>query len=455
MLGGLRVPGKSMLQKPGFWVSAAGLAALTAAFLCWYGDGGVSAAGLIAALCSAGAFAAVCLRFVPVWMNFWRTDSALPAAPAEDGTPRHITFRIFTAFLAVDILVLLAVFGLRRCFGYSESFAQSLTFWRCLDSNQYLDIAENWYTAGGDMDRMVSLVFLPGYPIAVWLLHWLTGEYLYAALLVSALCFAGAGCVLYRLFRLDVGHGDAVRALVFLCLLPGGFFFAAPMSESLFLLLCAACLYCARTGKWALGCLFGGLAAFTRSLGLTLLVPLVFELLHDAALRRGGRPLRWAALLLVPAGFGVYCWINYCVSGNPFQYLIYQKEHWGQQLGWFFNTAAYQTDYALACAATDVHTLLGLWLPNLFCAFAALAVLLQAVKKLRPSYTAWSLAYYVIAIGATWLLSGPRYLAALIPLPLAVSALTRKRLPAYLLTAGCAALYGLYLCAFVLRWQVW
>ena len=36
------------------------------------------------------------------------------------------------------------------------------------------------------------------------------------------------------------------------------------MSESLFLLLCAACLYCARTERWTLGCALGGLAAFTR-----------------------------------------------------------------------------------------------------------------------------------------------------------------------------------------------
>ena len=54
--------------------------------------------------------------------------------------------------------------------------------------------------------------------------------------------------------------------------------------------------------------------------------------------------------------------------GDPFQLMEYQ------QLGRFFNTAAYQT---------------------------GLAVMLLAVKRLRTGYTAWYLAYFVAVIGAT------------------------------------------------------
>ena len=110
--------------------------------------------------------------------------------------------------------------------------------------------------------------------------------------------------------------------------------------------------------------------------------------------------------LLVPLGFAAYCYINWRVSGNPFQFLIYQREHWNQRTGLFFSTAAYQTDYFLrSLTSGDWRAALGLWLPNLIACFAALGLLAAAAPKLRASQTAWFLAYYIVAVGATWLLS--------------------------------------------------
>ena len=105
--------------------------------------------------------------------------------------------------------------------------------------------------------------------------------------------------------------------------------------------------------------------------------------------------------------------------------------------------------------ASDPTTVLGLWLPNLICIFASLAVMLLAAKRLRPSYTAWFIAYFVIAIGATWLLSAPRYLAALLPLPLALSSLSKRPWADNALTILLALFSLFYLIAFALRWQVW
>ena len=81
--------------------------------------------------------------------------------------------------------------------------------------------------------------------------------------------------------------------------------------------------------------------------------------------------------------------------------------------------------------------------------------MLFAAKRLRPSYTAWFLAYFVIAIGATWLLSAPRYLAALIPMHMALSSLTKRRGTDTFLTVLLALFSLFYLTAFALRWQVW
>ena len=67
----------------------------------------------------------------------------------------------------------------------------------------------------------------------------------------------------------------ALDALGLAALAPGCFFFAAPISESLFLLLTAAALYLARTRRPILSGLCGAGAAFTRSLVL-LPVPLAW-----------------------------------------------------------------------------------------------------------------------------------------------------------------------------------
>lgn len=393
-------------------LDALGLAALAALFVLWCArTPGLSVPGGIAAGCSAALFAAVGLRFVPAWVRFWQREDAAPAVPAQE--PEHMAARIFTALLALDLALLLLTWGIRALAGQPETITQALEFWRCLDSRHYLDIARDGYISAGDPDRVVQLVFLPGYPLVV-------------------------------------------RALRFLVLAPGSFFFAAPMSESLFLLLTAAALYLARTHRPVLGGLCGAYAAFTRSLGLLLIVPLLWELVHDTVQHRRISIRQVAGLLLVPLGFAAYCCINRRVSGNPFQFLIYQREHWNQRTGLFFSTAAYQTDYLLRCLRSgNWRDALGLWLPNLIACFSALILLAKAAPRLRASQTAWFLAYYIIAVGATWLLSAPRYLLVLLPVPLALAQCAQKRTANIALTALSALAALGYLAAFALRWQVW
>ena len=165
--------------------------------------------------------------------------------------------------------------------------------------------------------------------------------------------------------------------------------------------------------------------------------------------------LHFLSLFLIPAGFAVYCWINYRVSGDPFQFMEYQRVHWSQQLNWFFNTAAYQLERAVSSFESSPHTFFGLWIPNLAAGFGSLILMLFAVKRLRPSYTAWFLAYFVIAIGTTWLLSAPRYLIALITVPAAVSVCTSDPKIDRIALPCCIFLSMLYLYAFIMRWQVW
>jgi len=164
----------------------------------------------------------------------------------------------------------------------------------------------------------------------------------------------------------------------------------------------------------------------------------------------------------------------------PLQFLTYQKEHWNQQLGWFFNTAAYQTEELVLCSVNDLPQALGLWLPNLIALLGGLVLVLPALRftpktaeellqeeetpaqeairaasPLRASYGLYYLVYYFFSMGATWLLSAPRYLACAVPLSLALALVTKKRWVNGLMTILLLVLQVLYLAAYVQGWHVY
>ena len=103
----------------------------------------------------------------------------------------------------------------------------------------------------------------------------------------------------------------------------------------------------------------------------------------------------------------------------------------------------------------DHELFFGLWLPNLVWHFGTLALFALGSKRLRPSYAAWFIAYFAIAIGTTWLLSGPRYLLAMPAVAMLLAHLCDKKWKVALCAALLVPLCALYLIAFALRWQVW
>lgn len=427
-------------------------------FLWWWNNPLTSLAGQISALASAALFGALGVRFLFRWQAQWEH----PSAEARLSTPvrRRDMLGVFFALLAVEAGTVLLVFVFQVMDGCREPFREALKLWTKVDSQHYLNIAEEWYLSEGEWDRLVQLVFLPGYPLAVRLFRFLTGDYLHTGMLVSALSFAGGGSVLYCLARLDGDHGQALRAVKYACLFPGAFFFAAPMSESLFFLLSVSCVYCGRRGHWLPAGLLGALASFTRSLGLMLVIPVFFdflEFLRTAGKKTPGKTVaKGLCLCIIPLGFLAYCCICRAVSGQWFKFLEYQSVHWHQSLGLFFNTAAYQLEYAIAdFQSLDYEGLIGLWIPNLLCSFLSLTVMLLAARKLHAGHTAYFIGYFVVAIGATWLLSAPRYLAACFPVSMGLAAVTEKRSADSFATAGLTVLYVLYVLLFVRRWQVW
>ena len=436
------------------WLCLLGLVILAGLFLSWWSvHPDTSAAGRLSACGSAALFAGMGIASIRGWMARWDTP---PAPSCGQPVRKKQVLGVFLALLAFEGGVILLIFVLQVMNGCRDSLPEALELWTKTDSQHYLDIAQDWYLAEGERGRVVQLVFLPGYPLAIRLFRLMTGEYLYAGLLVSALSFAGGGSLLYCLARLDGNHDRALRAVKYTCLMPGAFFFAAPMSESLFFLLSLACVYCGRKGRFLPAGLLGGMAAFTRSLGLALLVPVCFDYIDRFVITRrrfAGKDIpRALCLLLIPLGFLAYCGVCKSISGEWFKFLEYQRDHWYQSLGLFFSTASYQAEYAVSYfRALDYEGMMGIWIPNLLCSFLSLGIMALTARKLHPGY----IAYYVIAIGATWLLSAPRYLIVLFPVCMGLAELTENRRADSAATILLTLLSLLYAFMFVWRWQVW
>ena len=435
-------------------ISAAGSILLLAVFVLWLFRETPSIPGICAAVLAIGLFVLGCLKFVSEWLRFWFDRE--PDAADIGAEPKHAVLLIALISVGAELLYFSAVLLILSIQQNGVMLSNGLEFWRCLDSRHYLDIMREWYVFGEEYGRSVQLVFLPGYPLAVYPLYRLIDHDILSGILVSAAAFPAACSVFYRLLRLDLGHADALRAVSFLWLLPGGFFFVAPMSESLFLLLCLSALLCWRKEHYAMAALFGAYAAFTRTLGLMLIAPMVFEWVHRLHTQSGRRKLvSFLPIAAVPLGFLGYLWINYHVSGNALQFLTFQRDHWGQQLGWFFNTASYQTDLLIETWTEDKELFFGLWLPNLLWIFGSLGLFAASAKRLRASYAVWFISYFVIAIGTTWLLSAPRYLLAMPVIALMLALLCKKRRQYAIAVGILPVLSILYTIAFVLRWQVW
>ncbi len=391
--------------------------------------------------------------------------AAPPNALPDADAPLNVSFstmaKIFLCGLAAAAAGLLLVYICQIIGGSRQSFWNAAQIWTRLDSQHYIAIARDWYLSEGDYGRIVQLVFLPGFPLVLRAVTALTGDYLLSGILISSFSFAGGCVVLYRLVLLDGDRSTALRAVKFAMLIPGAFFMASPMSDALFFLLSVSCMYCIRRKQWLLVGILGALASFTRTLGLVLMVPALYCIVTEIFATAGKglsakKILRFLPVLLMPAGFGAYCFICWQVSGNPLQFLIYQREHWGQTAGYFFNTAAYQTENAVRVFNSDNwKNLMGLWIPNIFCCFSAVTVMALSAKRLRPANSVYFMVYFAIAIGVTWLLSAPRYLASCFPICIGLAFLTKDRKWDTLVTVGLAVIYVLYAMMMANRWQVW
>ena len=442
------------------------LLVLLLAVFVWWAVGGIGTLwGGAAALLTVTLFALCVVNLVPQTALFF-TSPEVPPVELGDRSNRCLSRHPWLKIAAVVLALRAATYILAYIFytnanGYSGGMLNVMRdIWVRSDANSYLGIAEHWYVTEGD--PRFHIVFFPLYPMITRAFMFLTGDSFSAALTVSAVCSVGAGIFLYELAALTLERRQAMRTVWFMFLLPASFFLGAPMTESLFLMLSVAAMYFAQKRRILPACILAGLCAFTRSVGVFMAVPIAFECISAICeKKRANNPvikdaiLSALCLLIVPLGLAGYIYINYAVTGDPFKFMEYQRDHWSQGFGLFFSTADYQADYLINYIRSgDWRMAFGLFLPNLLASLGALSIAGAAGKRLRASYMAYFLCYFVFSIGATWLLSAPRYLAAAFPMAFALTHITDRR-TAWVAAIGLAALLTGYLAMFVSGYPIY
>ncbi len=274
------------------------------------------------------------------------------------------------------------------------------------DSYWYLDIAENGYSLRGE-DTQANVVFFPLYPLLMRVLAPLAGGNLVlSGWILSALFLALAALMLTRLTLEFHPEIDPCLPLVYLLAFPTAFFLNAVYSESLFLFLSLAMVYCALKRNFPLAAVWAALASATRVAGVFLLVLLLVEFIQAygwrALLTRRVWPLALAPLGVL--AFFAYHWVAF---GDFFLYLKVQGTY-----GRSFHVNV--SDYLEISNHPDLaHTLL-----ELFFTAAAIVLGVVALWRFRPSYGVYMLFSIAVALSTGTTLALARYAMVMFPIHL-------------------------------------
>jgi Mannosyltransferase (PIG-V) len=265
--------------------------------------------------------------------------------------------------------------------------AALFTTWNNWDAADYLRIAQHGY------EQRVDLAFFPLFPLLISTISHILGSwsYLLVGTLISNAALLGVLLLLYRLAADAFHETIAQRTLLYLCIFPTAFFFFAAYNESLYLLFTLGAFLALQRRRWWLAGLLGLLATATRSIGILLVIPYLYELWTEREqILVSWRHIFSATLpiVLIPLGmvfYGIYCWITV----GDFLAFLHVQQHSGRYLAWP-GQGIVQAFVALFVipqpfgSSNEAHLLL-----DLCATLGFILLIILGWRKLRMSYNLW------------------------------------------------------------------
>ncbi len=327
--------------------------------------------------------------------------------------------KVFCIAVLSRLLLFFAAVTLYRISGGNTSLRN--IFSNSGDVPHYLNIAEHWYQSSGDNANLI--VFYPLYPVLMAVFRVIFRSYLLSGLIISYISFGLASLYLYRLLRLDYSAEKTAGGMLLLMLAAYGVFFISAHTESLFIMLLAMGFFYIRERKWLAAAIIGFFAALTRTQGVLLFLPLIYEIVLEAVKTKKFKGI-YLSSLLVPAGYICYLLLNLAICGDAFKFLEYQAaKPWYNTSKWI--AQGLETSYSVG--ARNPQLALYVYHAQIAAYFIGVAAIFAgAYKRVRTSYLLFTGAYIGITYFHGWMLSGCRYTMACLPLYIIFAAIDNK-----------------------------
>lgn len=303
-----------------------------------------------------------------------------------------------------------------------------LSAWANFDGVYYLLIAAKGYT--------VNAGFFPLFPLSIHMLTSIFGTNMqglpfepiqyFTALILASFYFLLSLIVLYKLVRLDYKDNIAIFTIVFTLIFPTSFFYVSIYSESLFLLLSVSSFYFARTNRWFLASLCGGLLTATRLVGIAIIPALVIEFVKQ---KENMLKPKGLLLLLMPLGILGYMLFNFLKWGDAFYFI--------QAQGAFHNERSVDSIVFIPQTIFRYIKILTTLPPGIFewwialleisvFFFVSIMFFVAWKKKIRTSYILFALICFLIPASTGTFTGLPRYVLVLFPIFIALSLIKNK-----------------------------
>jgi len=319
-----------------------------------------------------------------------------------------------------------------------------LEIWNRWDSLHYLQVAQFGYNPAGVMKAW----FYPFFPWCTRVVAFVAGHnYLVSAFIVSGFASVAAAILLRRIVQFDHDVGTSQWAVWFFLIFPTAYYLHIGYAESLFLALVFGSILAAISGRWWLAGVLGALSWMTRANGIILLPTLAIEAIHQWVITKRWN-WRWLWIAIVPAGFAVYLFMNWKVTGDPFAFLRMRKQLFTMEGAWpwigirnAIGNLRGRPKYAELVGAHELY----------FAVLGFVCMILSWIK-LRPVHAAWITGNWFLIASVTFLVSTPRYTLTMYPVFMLFGLLGRSRLWPAVITVWSLLFLALFSSMFVRSW---
>jgi len=320
-----------------------------------------------------------------------------------------------------------------------------LEIWNRWDALHFQRLAEFGYSAA---DKLRAW-FYPLYPWCVRLTAYVTRDFLVAAFVVSAIASVIAAVVLRRMIGLDFSVSVARRAVWFFLIFPTAYVLHIGYTESLFLALTLGSIFAARKERWWLAGVLGAFSWMTRANGIILLPTLAVEAGHQWFVGKRWR-WQWLWIGIAPAGFAVYLWLNWRVSGDPFAFLKMRRQLFHMSFSWPW-VGIHSAIGNLRRSPNQAEIVGG---EELFATLLALVCAVVSWFRLRPVYAAWITGNWLLLVCVTFIESMPRYALTMFPIFILFGLLGQSRFWSGVITVWSVLFLAIFSSLFIRGWWV-